>query len=92
VKIIVIGHVDDREAIPDATDPDAPPIDPAVLSFEMSRARALEVRRALTSRGVASGRIDATGKGAEEPVSDNSTPRGRLRNRRVELRLFVPAR
>ena len=35
--------------------------------------------------------IDAEGRGSEEPVSDNSTPRGRLANRRVEIKLYVPA-
>jgi outer membrane protein OmpA-like peptidoglycan-associated protein len=43
-------------------------------------------------RGLASGRVDVTGKGAEDPVSDGDSSRVRLRNRRVELRLFVPVR
>jgi flagellar motor protein MotB len=32
------------------------------------------------------------GRGAEEPVADNDKPKGRLANRRVEIKLYVPAR
>ena len=38
------------------------------------------------------GRILVDGKGAEDPVADNARPRGRLANRRVEIKLYVPAR
>jgi len=36
-------------------------------------------------------RLVVDGKGPADPVSDNDTPRHRLRNRRVELDLYVPA-
>lgn len=54
----------------------------------LSEARAQEVAKILVSAGVAADRIDATGKGNAEPIDDNSTPQGRLRNRRVEITIF----
>ena len=48
------------------------------------------MKNALVRLGIPSGRITVEGHGADEPVTDNATPRGRLANRRVELRLFVP--
>ena len=42
------------------------------------------------SPGIAGPRIDVEGHGAEESVSDNDKPRGRLANRRVEIKLYVP--
>jgi OOP family OmpA-OmpF porin len=93
VKVVLVGHVDNQEALlPIAPEPGETPPDPAQLAMELSRARAGEVKRELIRRGLASGRVDVAGKGAEEPVSDGDSPRVRLRNRRVELRLFVPVR
>jgi outer membrane protein OmpA-like peptidoglycan-associated protein len=93
VKVVLIGHVDNQEALlPIAPEPGEVVPDPAALALELSRARAGEVKRELVRRGLGSGRVDVAGKGAEEPVSDGDTPRARLRNRRVELRLFVPVR
>ena len=37
-------------------------------------------------------RVEIVGRGAEEPVSDNDKPKGRLTNRRVEIKLYVPPR
>jgi len=53
----------------------------------LSQARADAVRDYLVARGVASARIDALGAGPDRPVADNTTPEGRARNRRIELRL-----
>src|SRR5689334_14817835 len=92
IRVVLIGHTDDREAKQFAT-PGAgagqPPQDLAALSADLSRARAEAVKQALTSLGIAAARIDAEGHGAEEPVSDNDRPRGRLANRRVEIKLYV---
>ncbi|HZT60066.1 MAG TPA: OmpA family protein [Pyrinomonadaceae bacterium] len=49
------------------------------------RAEALAGR--LVSSGVDGSRIQANGMGASNPVSPNTTPAGRLRNRRVEITL-----
>ena len=99
VRITLVGHTDDREAAPEApaeplpegAEPPPPP-DLEALSLELGRARATAVRAALIERGIARGRIMIDSVGAAEPVSDNDTPRGRLRNRRVEVRLYVPKR
>ena len=48
------------------------------------------VKQAVTALGIAPARIDAEGHGSEEPVSDNDRPRGRVANRRVEIKLYVP--
>ncbi len=87
VKIVLIGHTDDREAKQFAT-PDSSDI--AALSADLARARAEAVRIELVRLGVGSGRVQVEGHGADEPVTDNDSPRGRLANRRVELKLFVP--
>jgi outer membrane protein OmpA-like peptidoglycan-associated protein len=92
VKIVLIGHTDDREAKQFATPPGPgePAPDLAALAADLSRARAEAVKQALTGHGAGAGQINVEGHGGDEPVSDNATPRGRLANRRVELKLFVP--
>ena len=42
--------------------------------------------------GLAKGRFIIETMGAEQPVSDDDSNRGGLRNRRVEVKLFVPKR
>ena len=91
IRVVLIGHTDDREAKQFATaDPGAPPADLVALSADLSRARAEAVKQELTALGIAGPRIDVEGHGAEESVSDNDKPRGRLANRRVEIKLYVP--
>ena len=101
VRVILVGHTDDREAIPVPEDgpimegeeePEEVVVDAEALSRELGRARAAAVRTALVERGIPRGRIVVDSAGAEESVSDNDTPRSRNRNRRVELRLYVPKR
>ncbi|MBS1123388.1 MAG: OmpA/MotB domain protein, partial [Deltaproteobacteria bacterium] len=91
IRVILIGYTDDREAkqFADPT-PGQPPPDLAALAADLSRARAEVVRQAFTAAGIAPGRIDIEGHGSEEPVADNAKPRGRLANRRVEIKLYVP--
>jgi len=93
IRVLLIGHTDDREAKQFATAENgqpAPELD--ALSADLSRARAEAVKNALVAAGVASTRIVVEGKGAEEPVGDNTKPRGRLANRRVEIKLYIPPR
>jgi outer membrane protein OmpA-like peptidoglycan-associated protein len=92
VKIVLIGHTDDREAKAFITPPkkDEPPPDLASISTDLSRARGEAVRQALVAAGVPTGRMVVDGVGAEEPVTDNGSAKGRLANRRVEIKLFVP--
>jgi outer membrane protein OmpA-like peptidoglycan-associated protein len=102
IRVVLIGHTDDREAkqfaagdgieIEGEPAPGGkqPPADVAALSADLSRARAEAVKQAIVAKGVLPTRIDVQGHGAEEPVSDNDRPRGRLANRRVEIKLYVP--
>lgn len=53
------------------------------LNLEISSIRAQKVANFLVRAGVAKERISAKGYGEAEPVADNSTPAGRLQNRRV---------
>lgn len=51
----------------------------------LSQQRAEAVVAALVGRGIAAGRLSATGWGQEKPVADSRTEEGRARNRRVEI-------
>lgn len=59
----------------------------AAANMKLSESRAQNVRSELEKLGVASGRLDAKGYGAEHPVGDNSTADGRAANRRIALRV-----
>ncbi len=74
---IVIGYTDNREA----TGPNA--------DLDVRRAQA--VKDYLVSRhGIDPSRITIEGRDAREPVGDNATAEGRLKNRRVVIRLMLP--
>jgi outer membrane protein OmpA-like peptidoglycan-associated protein len=92
IKLVIVGHTDDREAKSFAAPPEEgqPAPDLETIASELSRARAEAVRQAIVAGGIPAGRLVVDGMGAEEPVADNATPKGRLANRRVELKLFVP--
>jgi OmpA-OmpF porin, OOP family len=93
IRVVLIGHTDDREAKQFATaEGDQPPGDVEALSLDLSRARAEAVKNALSDAGIAPTRVVVEGRGAEDPVADNDKPRGRLANRRVEIKLYVPPR
>ena len=70
-RIAIIGHTDN-------TGSDA-------VNNPLSVERAHSVRDYLTTRGVASARVETAGRGEREPVADNSTETGRAKNRRVEI-------
>jgi outer membrane protein OmpA-like peptidoglycan-associated protein len=94
VQVVLLGHTDDREADIDKVEDESPEDRAqreAVALVDLSRERAAAVGDALVERGIGRGRVDAAGKGGDEPVSDNDTSRHRLRNRRVEVTLFIPA-
>jgi outer membrane protein OmpA-like peptidoglycan-associated protein len=74
---LVIGYTDDKES----TGPNA----------DLDRRRAEAVRDYLVTRhGIDPARITVEGRDAREPVADNSTAEGRLRNRRVVIQLMIP--
>jgi len=52
---------------------------------ELSYARAIAVRDALTRNGVGANAIYAKGLGSSRPVASNATAAGRIQNRRVEI-------
>jgi outer membrane protein OmpA-like peptidoglycan-associated protein len=51
----------------------------------ISEQRAQQVVEYLVRRGISRSRLFASGVGARQPIADNRTPEGRLRNRRVEI-------
>jgi len=74
---LVIGYTDDREN----TGPNA----------DLDRRRAEAVKDYLVTRhGIDPSRITVEGRGTSDPVGDNTTAEGRLRNRRVVIRLILP--
>lgn len=70
-RIRVAGHTDDTGS--------------TAVNLRISRERAGSVARWLITRGVARGRVIATGYGSTQPVADNATESGRARNRRIEI-------
>ena len=53
----------------------------------LSRQRATEVKKALLARGVESDRIEVEAKGSEDPIGDNETREGRIKNNRVSIKI-----
>jgi outer membrane protein OmpA-like peptidoglycan-associated protein len=91
IRVVLIGHTDDREAKQFAEpQKDQPAPDLGALSMDLSKARAEMVKQTLIDGGISGARIEVDGKGSEEPVVDNDKPRNRSANRRVEVKLWVP--
>ena len=58
---------------------------------ELSDARALSVfYYFIENTSLDPSKLKHSGRGEYEPVADNSTPEGRARNRRVEIRIYNP--
>ena len=58
---------------------------PTTRNLRVSRARAAAVKRYLVGRGIKPNRVSSDGYGEARPVAENTTPRGRAQNRRVEF-------
>lgn len=56
-------------------------------NVNLSQRRASTVRRYLTGQGIPSDAIEAKGYGESQPVASNDTSQGRVRNRRVVIRI-----
>jgi outer membrane protein OmpA-like peptidoglycan-associated protein len=67
----VIGHTDNTGE--------------AAYNQDLSERRAQAVASVLQSGGVAGSRINAVGRGENQPVASNQTAEGRAQNRRVEI-------
>jgi len=76
-SVTIIGHTD-------STGSDA-------VNNPLSMDRANSARNYLVGRGVAAQRIATDGRGAREPIADNSSAQGRGKNRRVEIYVAEPA-
>ncbi len=57
-------------------------------NWELSTARAVEVTRFLSEKGVDSGRLSAAGYADTQPVASNNDAEGRKQNRRIEIVLM----
>ena len=55
------------------------------FNHHISRSRADAFKSYLVSKGIDASRINAYGKGIDNPVSSNDTEEGRIKNRRVEI-------
>ena len=74
LRISISGHTDN--------------VGDAQTNLELSQARAQSVKDYLVSKGVDTSRIETRGAGANEPVADNATDKGRQENRRIEFKLL----
>lgn len=74
--ITIVGHTDSSGS--------------AAANNALSRDRAQSTRDYLIARGVAITRLQTEGRGASEPIADNSSPEGRAKNRRVTLYIGQP--
>jgi len=57
-------------------------------NWELSAVRASSVVRMLSDLGIAENRLSALGFGSAQPLSENETPIGRARNRRVSIMIL----
>jgi len=73
LKIRIEGHTDNSGS--------------ADANMTMSQNRANSVKAYLVSKGIAEDRIITEGFGGTQPISDNTTAAGRMKNRRIELRM-----
>ncbi|QQR80694.1 MAG: OmpA family protein [Deltaproteobacteria bacterium] len=73
-KVRIDGHTDGK-----GTDP---------YNMKLGERRAKSVKDYLVSHGVSADRLSIQSFGESKPVSDNETPEGRARNRRVEFSIL----
>ncbi len=60
----------------------------AQTNQQLSQDRAQAVKDYLVQKGVDPARIQVRGAGSSEPIADNATPAGRMKNRRIEFRIL----
>jgi chemotaxis protein MotB len=91
----VLAKVEDRAIQVSGHTDDSPPSPRLAATFptnwELSVARAVNVVRFLQEKtSVPSRRLVAAGYGDAQPVASNASPKGRARNRRIEILLMPP--
>ncbi len=59
----------------------------AQYNKDLSQRRAAAVVKYLTSKGIDASRLQPIGYGQEQPIADNKTDVGRMKNRRVEFKI-----
>lgn len=67
----IAGHTDDTGS--------------KTTNLNLSEKRANKVKQYLITKGINNSRLSSQGYGEENPIADNSTKEGRLKNRRVEI-------
>jgi len=58
-----------------------------MLNLKLSNQRAKSVLNYLVNAGVESTRIEANGYGDQFPIAPNETKAGRIKNRRIEIKV-----
>lgn len=76
LKAVIVGHTS-RTAVSNAA-----------YNLRLSKKRAGRVKNELVRYGVDLTRLSHDGRGFSEPVADNATESGRMKNRRVEIELI----
>ena len=66
-----------------------PPTSPYTDNWELSAQRAISVLRVLIKNGVNPKQLSAAAYGQYHPIASNATPKGRAKNRRVEIWFFA---
>jgi outer membrane protein OmpA-like peptidoglycan-associated protein/tetratricopeptide (TPR) repeat protein len=74
MKIEISGHTDKTGSEP--------------INFKLSQDRAKAVVEYLSQKGVVRSRMEFKGFGSLQPVTENATPQGRAKNRRVEFKIL----
>jgi outer membrane protein OmpA-like peptidoglycan-associated protein len=74
MKIEISGHTDKTGSEP--------------LNFKLSENRAKAVLDFLVQNGINQARIESRGFGSLQPITENATPQGRSKNRRVEFKIL----
>ena len=59
----------------------------AAYCVGLSRQRATEIKKALMLRGIEKDRIEVEAKGDSDPIGDNETREGRIKNNRVSIKI-----
>lgn len=77
LRVEIVGHTDARGS--------------RELNLDLSLRRAQAVKENLALRGIDPDRLEARGAGPDEPLTENDTPAGRQKNRRIEFRVIEGA-